>query len=115
MLYTGIVKGAPKWRPIAVVAALFLIFTGLNIFGEYRSSDPHYQHIIFGALALLSQRHFCLHFDQMEPSLRFARRALRVPPGRSTVARNGFHRRQVGTAKVPTFCALSAEPTRTRR
>jgi hypothetical protein len=51
MLYTGIVKGAPKWRPI-VVAALFLIFTGLNIFGEYRSSDPHYQHIIFGALAL---------------------------------------------------------------
>ena len=50
MLYTGIVKGAPKWRPIAVVAALFLIFTGLNIFGEYRSSDPHYQHIIFGAL-----------------------------------------------------------------
>jgi hypothetical protein len=74
MLYTGIVKGAPKWRPIAVVAALFLIFTGLNIFGEYRSSDPHYQHIIFGALALLSQHHFCLHFDQMGPSRHFTRR-----------------------------------------
>ena len=46
MLYSGVVKGTPKWGLMAVVAVVLVFFLGLNLVSEYRSADPHYQHII---------------------------------------------------------------------
>jgi hypothetical protein len=50
VLYSGLPQGQPKWVFISVSVGAFILAIGLSIHAEYKSPDPHYNHIINASL-----------------------------------------------------------------
>jgi hypothetical protein len=49
---SGLVKGVPEWGFIVFVGIILVVGIAQTLFGEYRSPEPQYSHIVFGFITI---------------------------------------------------------------